>query len=225
MKVILLEEVRGKGGEGDVVDVARGFANNYLLRNNMAVKATPGNLKQLEQRRANIAKREEVRIANAETLKEQLEGTEIVVKAKVGEEGQLFGSVTAQMVVDGIKEEKDLDIDRRRVDIRQAIKQVGVHEVEVSLYRDIKAIVKIIVVDEANPDAVLNAEEEAAGTDAAQMATDVAAAEAADAADAAAEGVDGEVEPATETAEAAEIVAELASEIAENAEETEEAAE
>lgn len=216
MKVILLEEVRGKGGEGDVVEVARGFANNYLLPKGMAMKATPGNLKQLEQRRKNIAKREEVRIANAEALKEQLEGTEIVVKARVGEEGQLFGSVTTQMVVDGIKEEKGLDVDRRRVDIRQAIKHVGEHEVEISLYREIKAIVKIVVVDEANPDAVLNAEAEAAGTDAAQMAEDVAAAEIADAQDAAAEGEAGEVEAAVETAAAAEVVEELAEEIAES---------
>lgn len=222
MKVILLEEVRGKGGEGDVVDVARGFANNYLLPKRMAMKATPGNMKQLEQRRKNIAKREEVRIADAEALKAQLEGTEIVVKARVGEEGQLFGSVTTQMVVDGIKEEKDLDIDRRRVDIRQAIKHVGEHEVEISLYREIKAIVKIIVVDEANPDAVLNAEAEAAGTDAAQVAEEVAAAEIADAQDAAAAGEAGEVEAAVETAAAAEIVEELAEEIAEGAEEASE---
>lgn len=214
MKVILLEEVRGKGGEGDVVDVARGFANNYLLPKRMAMKATPGNMKQLEQRRKNIAKREEVRIADAEALKAQLEGAEIVVKARVGEEGQLFGSVTTQMVVNGIKEEKGLDIDRRRVDIRQAIKHVGEHEVEVSLYREIKAIVKIIVVDEANPDAVLNAEAEAAGTDAAQVAEEVAAAEIADAQEAAAAGEAGEVEAAA----AAEIVEELAEEVAEDAE-------
>lgn len=218
MKVILLEEVRGKGGEGDVVEVARGFANNYLLPKGMAMKATPGNMKQLEQRRNNIAKREEVRVANAEALKEQLEGTQIVVKARVGEEGQLFGSVTTQMVVDGIKEEKDLDIDRRRVDIRQAIKHVGEHEVEISLYREIRAIVKIVVVDEANPDAVLNAEAEAAGADAAQTAEDVAAAEIADAQDAAAEGEAGEVEAAVETAAAAEVVEELAEEVAESQE-------
>ena len=148
MKVILLEEVRGKGGEGDVVDVARGFANNYLLRNGMAVLATKGNLKQLEQRRKNIAKREEVRIANAEELKGKLESATFTVKAKVGEEGILFGSVTAQMIADAIKEQKDLEIDRRRIDVRQAIKVVGNHEVEVSLYRDIKATVQLLVTDE-----------------------------------------------------------------------------
>ena len=152
MKVILLEELPGKGGEGDVVDVARGFANNYLLRKGMAVLATKGNLKQLEQRRKNIAKREEVRIANAESLKAALEAAPVVVKARVGEEGQLFGSVTAQMIVDAVKAQMNLEIDRRRVDDRQTIKTVGEHEVTVAIYREIKATVKLSVVDEAAPE-------------------------------------------------------------------------
>ena len=87
MKVILLTEVQGKGGEGDVVEVARGFFNNYLGPQKKAVLATAGNLKQLEQRRGNIAKREEKRIADAEALKASLEGKKIFVDAKVGEEG------------------------------------------------------------------------------------------------------------------------------------------
>lgn len=152
MKVILLEEVRGKGGEGDIITVEDGFANNYLLRKRMAVKATPGNIKQLEQRRNNIAKREEVRIADAESLKTALEENVITVPAKVGEEGQLFGSVTNQMIASAIKEDLDIDIDRRRIETRQSIKTVGEHEVEIDLYRDIKAAVKVIVVDAGAPD-------------------------------------------------------------------------
>ena len=149
MKVILLKELQGKGGEGDVVEVARGFANNFLLRQGYAVQATKGNLKQLEQRRKNIAKREEVRISNAEELKAKLEAGALDIKAKVGDEGILFGSVTAQMIADAIKEELDLEVDRRRIDVRQAIKVVGEHVVEVSLYREIKAALKLNVIDEA----------------------------------------------------------------------------
>ena len=152
MKVILLEELRGKGGEGDVVEVARGFANNYLFTHGVAVPATKGNLKQLEQRRKNIAKREEVRVANAEALKAKLEAAPVIIKAKVGEEGQLFGSVTAQMVADALKEQMDTEIDRRRIDVRQAIKVVGEHALEVSLYRDIKANLVLNVVDAATPE-------------------------------------------------------------------------
>ena len=160
MKVILLEELPGKGGEGDVVEVARGYANNYLLRKRIAVLATKGNLKQLEQRRNNIAKREEVRISDAEALKAKLEATPLEIKAKVGDEGILFGSVTAQMIADAVKEQLGLDVDRRRIDVRQAIKVVGEHTVEVSLYREIKAALKLNVVDENGP--VVEAVEEAA---------------------------------------------------------------
>ena len=148
MKVILLEELPGRGGEGDVIDVARGYANNYLLTQGIAVLATKGNLKQLEQRRKNIAKREEVRISNAEAMKAALENGAVIVKAKVGDEGQLFGSVTAQMIAAAIAEQKELEVDRRRIDVRKAIKTVGEHVVEVALYREIKANVTLNVVDE-----------------------------------------------------------------------------
>ena len=145
MKVILLTEVKNKGGEGDVVDVAPGFANNYLLPQGMAVLATKGNLKQLEQRKHNIAKREENRLADAAKIKETLDGTLVKVEAKVGEEGQLFGSVTAQMIADAIKAATDVDVDRRRIELGHAIKTAGQHEVTISLYRDIKTTVKLFV--------------------------------------------------------------------------------
>ena len=142
MKVILLKELKGKGGEGDVIDVARGFANNYLLTQGYAVLATKGNLKQLEQRKHNIAKREETRIANAEALKAKLK---VTVDAQVGEEGQLFGSVTSVMVADAIQAAVDAEIDKRRVELGKPIKVAGVHPVTVSLYRDIKATVQVVV--------------------------------------------------------------------------------
>ena len=138
MKVILLQELKGKGGEGDVVDVAPGFANNYLLPQKVAILATKGNLKQLEQRKHNIAKREENRLADAGKIKETLDGALVKVEAKVGEEGQLFGSVTAQMIADAIKAATDVDVDRRRIELGHAIKTAGQHEVTISLYRDIK---------------------------------------------------------------------------------------
>lgn len=196
MKVILLEELQGKGGEGDVVEVSRGFANNYLLPNRIAILATKGNLKQLEQRRKNIAKREEVRIANAEEQKAKLEAAELTIKAKVGDEGILFGSVTAQMIADALAEAA-IEVDRRRVEIRQAIKTIGEHNIEVSLYRDIKAAIKVNVVDEAG-NAVAPAAEEAAAE----------AEEAAEAAEAAEEVAEEAAEAVEEAAEAVEEAAE-----------------
>ena len=145
MKVILLTEVQGKGGEGDVVEVARGFFNNYLGPQKKAVLATAGNLKQLEQRRGNIAKREEKRVADAEALKASLEGKKIFVDAKVGEEGVLFGSVTTSMIADAVLAETGVEIDRKRLDVRKAIKTAGEHTVALNIYRDIHVDLQLMV--------------------------------------------------------------------------------
>ena len=160
MKVILLQELKGKGGEGDVVDVAPGFANNYLMPQGIAILATKGNLKQLEMRKNNIAKREATRLENANKTQAALDGATVKVDAKVGEEGQLFGSVTATQVAEAIKESLGVEIDRRRVELGKAIKTAGEHEVVISIYREIKATVKLLVgIDEV---AAEEAEEEVA---------------------------------------------------------------
>lgn len=169
MKVILLKELKGKGGEGDVIDVAPGFANNYLLTQGYAILATKGNLKQLEQRKHNIAKREEKRIADAEALKAQLEGIKVKVDAQVGEEGQLFGSVTTTMIADAIKAATGVEVDKRRIELNRPIKTAGVHEVAISLYREIKTVVKLQVGDVVEEtEAPAEAEETAVAEEAAE---------------------------------------------------------
>lgn len=145
MKVILLSELKGKGGEGDVIEVADGFANNYLFPQKIAVPATKGNLKQLEQRMHNIATREASRIEEAEALKATLDALTVQVEARVGEEGVLFGSVTAAMIAEALKEAEGIEIDRRRIDLKNPIKVAGNHEVIVSIYRDIKSNLSIVV--------------------------------------------------------------------------------
>lgn len=148
MKVILTQEVKGKGGEGDVIDVARGYAVNFLFPRKMAIEATSGNLKQLEQRMHNINKREGARIDGARGIAGALEGKVVTVEAKVGEEGRLFGSVTAQMIENAIAEQLDVDVDRKKLDVHGHIKETGAHEVSVHLYRDVRATVVVNVVPE-----------------------------------------------------------------------------
>jgi large subunit ribosomal protein L9 len=172
MKVILLGELRGKGGEGDVVDVAQGYAENYLFRNKIAQPATPGNLKQLEQRRDSIAKREAERISNAEATKAVLDEKLVKVDAKIGEEGQLFGSVTSQQIVEAIKAQLGVEVDRKRIVRGATIKTAGRHAVEINLYRDINAKVIVLVGDE--PVAEEPAAEEAAEPEAAEAADEAA---------------------------------------------------
>ncbi|MDO5358029.1 50S ribosomal protein L9 [Slackia faecicanis] len=175
MKVILLTELKGKGGEGDVVEVARGFFNNYLGPQKMAVLATKGNLKQLEQRKDNIAKREEQRIADANALKAALEGKKILVEVKVGEEGVLFGSVTAAMIADAVKAELGIEIDRKRLEVKKAIKTAGEHVVALSIYRDIKVDLNLIVGEAIAEEAAEEVVEEVETAEEAVEATEEAA--------------------------------------------------
>ena len=173
MKVVLLDEIKGKGGEGDVIDVAQGFAENYLIPQKLAVAATKGNLKQLEERRNNIAKREAVRVADAEALKAKLDGQNVTVDVKVGEEGVLFGSVTSAMIADAVKAQLGVELDRKRVELGKPIKVAGTHNVEISLYREIRASVVVLVGVEAaeeEPEA-----EEPAEVEAAEAETEAAA--------------------------------------------------
>lgn len=167
MKVILLGELKGKGGEGDIVEVAQGFAENYLYPNRLALPATKGNIKQLEERRHNIAKREEKRVADAEALKAAIDGKTVLIDAKVGEEGQLFGSVTNVMVAEAVKEQLGAEVDRKRIELNRAIKTSGLHTVKVSIYREIAAelhlqVGKPVEAEAEAPEVAPTAEAEAA---------------------------------------------------------------
>ena len=149
MKVILLKELKGKGGEGDIVEVAKGYANNYLFINGIAVPATPGNIKQLEQRKVNIAKREQTRLANAADTKAKLDGTQVNIEVQEGEEGVLFGSVTAAMVATAVTAATGIEVDKRDVELTKPIKKAGTHEVTIAIYRDIKATIVALVGNKA----------------------------------------------------------------------------
>jgi large subunit ribosomal protein L9 len=202
MKVILTQEVKGKGGEGDVVDVARGYAVNFLFPRSMAVEATPGNLKQLEARMGNIEKREEARLTDADSMAAALDGKAVTVQAKVGEEGRLFGSITGPMIEEAIAEQLSVEVDRRKIDLHGQIKEVGEHVVTVQIYRDVRADVTVNVIGEGTHEVMgLTAEE----------AEQIAIAE--EAAAAAAETVVEAEEVSEETGEASdEAVAEVGDE-------------
>lgn len=195
MKVILLQELKGTGIEGDVVEVNRGYANNYLFPQKLAVEASKGNLKQLEQRRHNIEKREEARMSAAAEMKEKIDGLSVQIDARVGEEGQLFGSVTTQMIADALLNQHGIEVDRKLIDLKSAIKTAGMHAATISLHRDIKSDIELVV-----GDAEAIAAAQAAADEQAKVAAEAAAAEAA-----AAEQAAAEAEESAESAEAEEV--------------------
>jgi len=145
MKVILIDEIRGLGTRGDVVNVKDGYARNYLLPKNLAREATPGNLKSIEQERKKwglLAQKEKDQAAKAA---ESVKGTKVVVQKRVGENGQLFGSVTANEIADALTA-KGLDVDKRRIELGHPIKSLGTHDVEVRLHRDVSAQIQVEVI-------------------------------------------------------------------------------
>ncbi len=144
MKVILLEDVYNQGVAGDVVDVAPGFARNYLIPKQLAVKATPGALKQLETLRANDAKRRAELEGRMEQVAQQIEGLTLYFPVKASERGKLFGSVTTQEIAERLKEEIGLEIDPRRVG-DNPLRELGKFDVPVRLETGLVANVRVVV--------------------------------------------------------------------------------
>jgi large subunit ribosomal protein L9 len=144
MKIILIEEIRGLGTRGDVVTVKDGYARNYLFPKNLAREATPGNLKQIEHERRKWALLAQQEKDAAQKAADAVKGVKIVVQKRVGEHGQLFGSVTANEIADAL-EAKGINVDKRRIELAHPIKNLGVHDVEVRLHKDVAAHIEVEV--------------------------------------------------------------------------------
>ncbi|HTJ24863.1 MAG TPA: 50S ribosomal protein L9 [Candidatus Limnocylindria bacterium] len=139
MKVILTSDVKPLGTRGQLVDVKDGYANNYLLRQNLAVVATPGAMKQLEQQQNAKKRKQAEEVANAQEVATQLEQTTIRVPAKAGGNGRLFGTVTNAQVADALLEQLGVTIDRHKIEMKDGIKALGTYPVEIRLGNNIVA--------------------------------------------------------------------------------------
>jgi large subunit ribosomal protein L9 len=176
VQVILLKDVDKLGLRGEVVDVARGYARNFLLPRRLAETATPGALQELE-RRDELRARQEARTHDeAREIASRLEQTAIRFDVKAGPTGSLFGSVTATDIADRLWDDYKIRIDRRKVELGDSIKRVGRHEVPVEVFTDVEATLRLEVVPEGcieemeAMEAVARAEEEAAAAAAAEAA-------------------------------------------------------
>lgn len=148
MEVILLKDVKGTGKEGDVAKVSDGYARNMLLPKGLAVEATEQNKKALEKKKALEAQKRAEDKAKAEQLKAQLEKIQVVIKTKAGEGGKIFGSITSMDIQDALKRDFDLEVDKKKIQLANPIKTVGDLQVDVKLYPDVNAKVKVSVVNE-----------------------------------------------------------------------------
>ncbi len=147
MKVILISDVENIGSVGDVKDVKNGMARNYLFPRKLAIKATEANLKAWESRIEAIRLRKTEVLENAKAFAEKLEGLEITIPAKSGEEDRLFGSVTSQNISDALGE-KGFEISRRDIELDGTIKALGTYSVAVKLHTDVTPQITVNVVKE-----------------------------------------------------------------------------
>ncbi|HLR23590.1 MAG TPA: 50S ribosomal protein L9 [Pseudogracilibacillus sp.] len=149
MKVIFLTDVKGKGKKGEVKDVPTGYANNFLLKNNYAEEATPGNLKKLKAKKQKKAADEAEEKAKAEKLKQKLADMTVDIKAKSGEDGRLFGSVTNKQIAEELHKSHDIKVDRRKIEMKDPIRSLGYTKVPIKLHHDVDAIITVNVTAEA----------------------------------------------------------------------------
>ena len=145
MIVVLQEEVKGLGQPGDVKDVADGYARNYLIPRKLAVPATPSVLKNLEAQKAAAARRQAQQEAEARALAAKLAATTVTVKARVGAQNRLYGSITAADIAAALQKELGQPFDRRKLQLDEPIRELGTHTVPVSLLRDITSTVTVRV--------------------------------------------------------------------------------
>ncbi|CAC7109579.1 50S ribosomal protein L9 [Staphylococcus aureus] len=148
MKVIFTQDVKGKGKKGEVKEVPVGYANNFLLKKNYAVEATPGNLKQLELQKKRAKQERQQEIEDAKALKETLSNIEVEVSAKTGEGGKLFGSVTTKQIAEALKAQHDIKIDKRKMDLPNGIHSLGYTNVPVKLDKEVEGTIRVHTVEQ-----------------------------------------------------------------------------
>lgn len=144
MEVILRQDVDELGLEGDIVDVVRGYARNYLVPNGIALEATPQNRKALELQSKKIELKRLKGRQNAEKVKEKLEGVVVNLSQKAGEEGKLYGSVTTMDIASRLQAQ-GIEIDRRKIVLEKPIKTLGEHEVSIKIYPEVTGSIKVVV--------------------------------------------------------------------------------
>ena len=145
MIVILLKDVKGTGKVGDVVKVSDGYARNLLIPKGFATEASDGNVRNLEKQKALVEEKKALEHSKAETLAEKLSGLSVNIVSKSGEGGRLFGSITSKDIAVALKEQHNLDIDKKKFAMDTPIKHTGETEVLIKLYREVTAILKVNV--------------------------------------------------------------------------------
>lgn len=148
MKVILLEDVKSLGKKGEIVNVSDGYARNFVLPKKLGVEANSANMNDLKLQKANADKVAQEQLEVAQELAKVLETKEVVVKMKSGEGGRTFGSISSKEIATAAKEQCGLELDKKKIQLPEAIKSLGVYEVNVKLHTKVTGKLKVKVIEE-----------------------------------------------------------------------------
>lgn len=146
MKVILLEEVKKLGKKGDVLEVSEGYARNFLLPRKLAVEATAVNVNSINQQKASEARKRQQAIDEAKLMAAQLSKLTVTISVKTGEGGKLFGSVTGKDIADALAEQHNIELDKRKIEIKDAIKGLGTYPVIIKVHPEITSRIEAHII-------------------------------------------------------------------------------
>lgn len=145
MKAILLKDVEGTGKEGELVDVKPGYFNNFLAKQGLALQATPAVVKKWKKREAQKAREEEARRQEALKLDEKIGQSKVTIKAKAGEAGKLFGSITSQDIAEALKKQVGIELDKKKIEIAEPLKTLGGHKVDIRIYPEMVSQLQVYI--------------------------------------------------------------------------------
>lgn len=147
MKVILQQDVKNLGKKGDLVEVAEGYGRNFIIPRKLGVEATDGNVRKLENEKGAEKARKQRELKEAQQMASHIDGKTLKLQAKVGDAGKLFGSVTTSDIAERLKKQYKVEIDKRKIDLKEPIKNLGTFDVTVKVHPKVKATVKVQVVE------------------------------------------------------------------------------
>lgn len=145
MKVILLQDVKSLGKKGEIVDVNDGYARNFIFKKNLGVEATPKNLNDLKLKKQNDEKVAAENLADAQAFAKELQNKTIEVSIKAGQDGRVFGSVSTKEIATAAKQQLDYDLDKKKMQLKEPIKNIGTYIVPIRLHPKVTAELKVIV--------------------------------------------------------------------------------
>ena len=149
MKIILLEDVKKFGKKGEIVEVSDGYARNFILKKKKGLEANSKNLNDLKLKKANEDKIAQEQYEAARELGKTIEAGEIKMSIKTGEGGKAFGSIASKEIAAELKEQMGLEVDKKKIQLKETIKTVGTHEVPIKLHPKVTATLKVIVTEES----------------------------------------------------------------------------